>query len=247
MSKGTRSVLPGKSLPAVVLVLVLSGLLLTVSACENLTAGTAPTIGMVAEVVTTTTTTTPITIPATIPETTAAEEPTSTSHSTVYAAPTTTTSSPIAMGTPMTMLHTGPLWTRYEDSDPHLHWDGSWWLAEYEEASGGWYKHTDDETATVQLVFEGTQIRYIGLRSTTEGTAQVSLDGVMYFVDLCGPLASQQVLWTSPYLPPGSGPLAYGRHILMIGYKGLRSSSCGNPGGAITFDAVDVIGTLVDW
>jgi hypothetical protein len=229
MSKGTRSALPGKYLPALTLLLVLSGLLLTVIACENLTAGTAPTIGTVAEVAATTTTATPITIPATITETTAAEEPTPTPHTEDTAAATTITSSPIAMSPAMTMVHAG-LWTRYEETDPHVIWAGEWTVSTGPERSGGSDRWSEDPSAMVTVNFSGTGIRLIGTKRNAGGQARVTLDGgapveVSFMHD--GQLFGQTI-WSS-------GTLTSGTHVLWID----------STGGQINLDAMDVIGTLV--
>jgi hypothetical protein len=232
MSKGTSSFAPGKSLMGFALLLVLSGLLFTVAACENLTTGTSATIGTVAEVATTTTTATPISIPATITETTAAEEPTPTPHTEDTAAATTITSSPIAMSPAMTMVHAG-LWTRYEETDSHLVWQGEWHHALSDEASGGYAMQTDAHDAAVTIHFSGTSIAVIALKAQAGGKAWFILDGgvpveVSYHIDTTPPL--QQMIWSS-------GTLGSGYHVLRI----IHDTGT----GYMYLDAVDVIGTLV--
>jgi cytoskeletal protein RodZ len=129
-----------------------------------------------------------------------------------------------------------PVWTRFEESDPRLVWDGPWAQFYTSAASGNGYL-SSTTYAHVQVNFEGTQIRLVTFADWRNGVARLSLDSDLeYLVDLGdGPFGSR-VVWTSPVL-------ADGIHILYI----EQTQPLNPPDGAhyfIAFDAVDVVGTL---
>jgi hypothetical protein len=225
MSKGTRSLVPGKSLMGFTLVLVLSGLLLTVSACENLTTGTSPTIGTVAEIATTT-------IPAST-TTTAAQRPTPPSGSTTSESETSTGASEVPPGVPKAF------WTRFEEDDSRLHWTGPWTDAPLLPGASESGFRFGAKNAAVSLRFEGTRVELVACPNPHAGQALVTLDGDAWFiVDLYSDPGSQGIIvWMSPVLAPGTHELEF------------RWADDRNPlsdASIINFDAVDVMGTLVD-
>jgi hypothetical protein len=242
MCKGNRSLLKVLTPTFVSPLLVLSGLLLTVSACsacENLSTGTPPTMGTIAEIATTT-------ISASTTEPTAAEEPTPTSGSAT--SETETPAGPSEPAEPLVEMRPAPMvpmgfWTRFEDSDPHVTPAGNWYYRLRSEASGEEYLVSDafdfgSDYFVVNVSFEGTRISYVAMKGGDCGKAKVTLDGATpVFVDLYAPSLSSEVVWTSPALTSGE-------HHLRIEWTGTNNAA--SSGFQITLDALDVIGTLVD-
>jgi hypothetical protein len=243
MSKGNRSLLKVLTPALVSLPLLLSGLVLTVSACdacEDLTSHTSLAIGTVAEVTTATT------ISASTTEPTAAEEPTPTSGSAT--SETEAPAGPSEPAEPLVELRPAPMvpmgfWTRFEDSDPHVAPAGNWHYRLRSEASGEEYLVSDafdfgSDYFVVNVSFEGTRISYVAMKGGDCGKAKVTLDGATpVFVDLYAPSLSSEVVWTSPALTSGE-------HHLRIEWTGTNNAA--SSGFQITLDALDVIGTLVD-
>lgn len=127
--------------------------------------------------------------------------------------------------------------TRYEENDSHLLWFGPWSQYSASGVSGGGYR-VSSSYAWVQVKFEGTRIDFCAITSWKNGTARLLLDGSEYMVNLNAALFNTVVVWTSPVL-------SYGVHTLRI-----EQTDVANPGPSgynyISFDAVDVLGKLVN-
>ena len=93
-----------------------------------------------------------------------------------------------------------------------------------------------DGDAVVRLGFHGTRIALIAVVSGGLGVVLVELDDdPPIFIDLNGPLSTSSRVWTSRVLSPGL-------HELDIYWTGISNSPGG--GTTVTFDAVDIVGTL---
>jgi hypothetical protein len=242
MSRRTRSLAPPISVMTLTLILILSGLVFTVTACaacEDLNGGTSTTIGAVAEVVTTT-------APASTGETAAAGESTPASRSTTSeteapAAPSEPVE-PMVVFEPAPLSPVGTFWTRFEDSDPHVAREGEWSYFLLSTASGLEYSGSlaadfGMDYAYISVYFEGTRISYVAMVGNSFGIAQVTLDGgTPVNVDLYAASFESKTVWTSAVLPSG-------RHHLRIQWTGSRNPS--SAGSRIALDALDVAGTLV--
>jgi hypothetical protein len=129
---------------------------------------------------------------------------------------------------------------RYEETDPHLIWEGDWktWIGSgYSGGSGACGEYQLKSAVTIK--FTGTNISWIGSTGEYRGVAEVIVDGGFpQFVDLYGPDRDQVRVWDSVW---ESGTLAFGSHKVRIECTGNY------PPGVIRIvlvDAFDVIGTL---
>ena len=237
MSKGKCSVLPGKYLPALALFLVLSGLVLTVAACKNLTTDTSksPSISIeaVAEVASTPTTVTSTTVPASKRAADDLEESVSPADA---AFANIGTSSSVLWVTPSVFTMDATPWTRFEEDDPLLVW-GSGWTTEFSDLASGDEYRLQSENGGMYVPFSGTRIRLAAMTDSMYGRVRLQLDDSdgnsvgMWLVDLYSASPASRTVWTSPVLTSGT-------YYLQI--------DAGNNRDRITFDAVDVIGTLVE-
>jgi hypothetical protein len=125
---------------------------------------------------------------------------------------------------------------RYEDTDPLMKWSGLWLPNSYSKASGGTYNLTQVMGASVLVKFKGTSISLVVLKQPEEGIAKLTLDGVVYLVDLYSSVRKSETVWSSP-------ALANGTHQLRVEESGTKNPAASWP--FISIDAVDVQGTLV--
>jgi uncharacterized protein YkwD len=127
-----------------------------------------------------------------------------------------------------------PLATRYQQTDSHLVYSGTWVTFSTSSASGGSYKRTSTGSDSVTVTFTGTYMAWIATAGTTLSKAYVSLDGgTATSIDLArSAVAYQQKVWNT-------GTLASGTHTVKI-WRDPNDVS----GKYISIDAVDVIGTL---
>jgi uncharacterized protein YkwD len=127
-----------------------------------------------------------------------------------------------------------PTATRYQQTDPHLVYSGTWVKFLTSGASGGSYKRANVGSASVTVTFTGTYLDWVATAGTTLSKAYVSLDGgAAQSVDLArSAVAYQQKVWNT-------GTLASGKHTVKI----WRDPSDAT-GKYISVDAVDVTGTL---
>jgi len=131
-----------------------------------------------------------------------------------------------------------PTVNTYEDTDPHLYWNGEWAAWEGSSASAGTSRWTLNAGASVTIKFAGTGISWIGAMGETYGVANVYVDGDLWAtLDLYGDGVNrdQRKIW-------GVGTLPYDTHKVTIECTGLPNSV--NPAGAVVVvDAFDVVGT----
>jgi hypothetical protein len=126
--------------------------------------------------------------------------------------------------------------TRYEETDSHLKWSGNWLTDTSPQASGGSLRVTVGMNPSVLVRFQGTRISFLSLKCTTSGIAKLTLDGLVYFVDLYRKNPIWQTAWSSPTLTSGI-------HELKIEWTGTANSEA--QGTFIPVDAFDVTGTLL--
>jgi hypothetical protein len=123
---------------------------------------------------------------------------------------------------------------RYEQTDSHIAYAGTWSTYSGSGPSGGGYLRasTDDSSATI--AFTGTSLAWIATKGTTLSKAKVSLDGgAAVSVDLAASaVAYQQNVWST-------GTLSSGPHTVKISWDNTNAA-----GKYVSVDAVDVIGTL---
>jgi hypothetical protein len=130
--------------------------------------------------------------------------------------------------------------TRYEETDPHLKWVGDWRTVPVTE-DGTTYtaKWADDAGASVIITFRGTRITLIAPMGGDYGIARVSLDSnTVVMVDFYTEFTNtdyESEVWSS-------GNLASGDHVVVIEWTGTKNPA--SLGTVVTFNAVDVIGTL---
>ena len=126
--------------------------------------------------------------------------------------------------------------TRYEQTDSHIIYSGTWYTYTTRSASGGNYTRANTSTASVTVRFDGTYLKWIATAGTTTGKAYVSVDdGTPQLVDLARTVAAyKQEVWNT-------GVLASGVHTVKIWWYP------GNIAGKyIDVDRFDVAGTLLD-
>ena len=127
-----------------------------------------------------------------------------------------------------------PTTTRYQQTDSHLKYAGTWATFKTASASGGSYARASTSGASVTITFNGTYFAWIATKGTTLGKAFVSLDGgTAHSINLAASVvAYQQRVWAS-------GTLSAGKHTVKI-WRDASSAA----GKYVSIDAVDVIGTL---
>lgn len=124
--------------------------------------------------------------------------------------------------------------TRYEQTDSHLTWAGSWAPFATTSASGGSYARANTAGASVTVKFTGTRLAWIATAGTTLGKAYVSIDGgTAVSVNLARTaVAYQQSVWNT-------GTLTGGQHTVKIWWDPKNAA-----GKFISIDAFEVEGTL---
>ncbi len=128
-----------------------------------------------------------------------------------------------------------PNTSRYQQTDTHITYAGSWSTYSTTSASGSSYTRANTSTAACTVNFSGTYLAWIATKGTTLGKAYVSLDGgTAQLVDLYKPtVAYQQSVWNT-------GTLTDGQHTVKIWWYPSNTA-----GKYISVDAFDVAGTLV--
>jgi stage II sporulation protein D len=124
--------------------------------------------------------------------------------------------------------------TRYQQTDPHFVYAGTWATFSTTSASGGSYTRANTKGASVTVKFTGTYLAWIATAGTTLSKAYVSLDGgAAQSINLArSAVAYQQKVWNT-------GTLATGPHTVKIWWDPLNAA-----GKYISVDALDVVGTL---
>jgi hypothetical protein len=125
--------------------------------------------------------------------------------------------------------------TRFDQTDEHIDYVGTWDTFEKSAAYKTAYSRANTKGTAAIIYFDGTRLDWIAMKGSSTGKADVYLDGVFQkTVDLAAASASYQVnVWTT-------GVIAPGHHSVRI------ARSLSTPAGTfITLDAVDVTGTLI--
>lgn len=125
---------------------------------------------------------------------------------------------------------------RYEETDFHLKWSGNWLADTSPNASGGGFRVTMGLDPSVLVRFNGTRISLVALKCATSGVAKLTLDGLVYFVDIYSANPVWQAAWSSPTLTSGI-------HELKVEWTGTTNAAA--QGTYIYVDAFDVAGTLL--
>lgn len=125
-------------------------------------------------------------------------------------------------------------YTRYQQTDSHLVYAGTWYTFSTGGASGGSYKRADISGASVTATFTGTYLAWIATAGTTLSKAYVSLDGgTAVSINLARTaVAYQQKVWNT-------GTLASGKHTVKIWWDPSNTA-----GKYISVDAFDLLGAL---
>jgi hypothetical protein len=123
--------------------------------------------------------------------------------------------------------------TRYEQTNSKISYLGNWTTFSSSGASGGSYTYATSGSADIW--FTGTRLDWIATTGTTQGNAQVSVDGGdPATVDLhSASTQRQQKVWSTGDLPQGT-------HEVKIVCLGKASGG----GARVNVDAVDVMGAL---
>jgi putative cell wall-binding protein len=136
-----------------------------------------------------------------------------------------------------TATASGPTPTRYEQSDSHIAYTGTWttWNTGY--VSGGSCKYSNLSSAAVNVQFTGTYLSWVGIKGPLYGKAKVTVDGgTPEVIDLYSPTSVfKSSVWNT-------GTLASGTHTVRIEGTGTKNASATNT--YVGIDAFDVVGTL---
>ena len=126
----------------------------------------------------------------------------------------------------------GGSFTRLEQDDRSVVYSGNWYANDRPEHSGGHAALTNTRGARVTVTFDGTGIRWIGVKDGWSGLATASLDGSMTLVnsyDAGG--GYQRVVFSAT-------GLARGPHTLSI--EVMHERAAGTDGSWVWIDAFDI-------
>ena len=130
-----------------------------------------------------------------------------------------------------------PLPTRYQQTDPHLAYHGTWSSVSTDSSSGGRFAYADGTGSSVTVTFKGTSLAWIAKKSPVYGIAKVILDKhAPVYVNLY----SASTLWKQRVW--STGTLAAGVHTVTISWTGTKSAKASATN--IGLDALDVVGVL---
>jgi hypothetical protein len=123
---------------------------------------------------------------------------------------------------------------RYEQTDPHVVYEGSWETFYKSFASGGSYGRSNTSGASATIHFTGARLDWIAMKGQTAGIADVYLDGEkVASIDLNSSVAAYDVkVWST-------GVIADGDHVVQIVRSDANSSA-----KYVTVDAVEILGTI---
>ncbi len=133
---------------------------------------------------------------------------------------------------------TGPTTLRFEQTDDHLAFTGTWSTSRTSSASGGNFTYADKEGASATISFDGTSLVWLAKTSDVYGIAKVTVDDkTCALVDLysAGTLYQQKV-WQTGTLPAG-------RHTVTIEWTGTKNPE--SRGTNVGLDAIDLAGEIV--
>ena len=123
---------------------------------------------------------------------------------------------------------------RYEQTDLHIVYEGSW-VAFYKSfASGGSYGRSNTSGASATIYFTGTRLDWIAMKGSTTGIADVYLDGEkVATIDLNSSVAAYDVrVWST-------GIITEGEHVVQIVRSDANASA-----KYVTVDAVEILGAI---
>jgi hypothetical protein len=133
-------------------------------------------------------------------------------------------------------------WTRYEEKDSRIEFQNEWLSTGPNGSSGDYFAWCPYGYCQVRFRFQGTRFRYVAQTEPRNGYAKITVDDspVSQIVDLYS-LAGQvnKVVYTSPLLDDGV-------HVVVIEWTGQQNAAGQLKLAALSFDAVDVKGTLID-
>ena len=133
-------------------------------------------------------------------------------------------------------------WPRYEETDSRIQFQNEWLSTGPNKASGGYFVWCPYGYCQVRFRFHGTRFRYVAQTESRNGYARITVDDspVSQIVDLYS-LVSQlnKVVYTSPLLDDGV-------HVVVIEWTGQQNAAAELKLAALSFDAVDLKGTLID-
>ena len=125
---------------------------------------------------------------------------------------------------------------RYDQSDSHFAYSGTWSDYSKTVAWKGSYSRSRTAGASVTVTFVGTRLDWIAMKGTTTGKADVYLDDALQTtIDLANATAVyQQDVWSTHDLPSGTHKVKFV----------LNSTSAA--GKFLVIDAIDVLGSITD-
>jgi hypothetical protein len=122
-------------------------------------------------------------------------------------------------------------WAWFEETDPHLQWNGPWDLWCSAKASQNGYRSLQS-AGSVPIRFTGQRINFQTMQDKRNGIAELTLDGSeVHMVDLYGEAFSSQPAWASDQL-------AEGTHTLLIEWTGTKNPANTYASNLIEFDYV---------
>lgn len=143
--------------------------------------------------------------------------------------------------TPITGDTIPTTWTRYEETDPHIQWTGSWASYPSPAASGGSFRAASSK-AEASLMFRGTALRLVAVVSPEGGMAQVDVidkaTGTIYtsITDFYWPIVTTRNVFNT-------APMPLGDYLVSITWTGSVNGA--SVGTAVNVDAIEVMGRLV--
>ncbi|WP_129727589.1 S8 family serine peptidase [Ectobacillus funiculus] len=122
----------------------------------------------------------------------------------------------------------------YENNAKEIGYIGSWSTLSAADASGGSFVRTNVGGSQVQFVFNGTGISLRGAKSSTQGIAKVTIDGVSSEVNLYAPSLAYKIEY---FKKTG---LAAGRHVVTIEWTGKAAPGARKSATYINLDTIVV-------
>jgi uncharacterized protein YkwD len=111
-------------------------------------------------------------------------------------------------------------WTRIEQTSAAVTWSGTWTTASNSGASGGTHRKSATTASFARYTFSGTGIRWIGVKHSSAGRADVRIDGVL--VATVDQYASGTSLQTVMFERTG---LTNAAHTIEVRVKGTRNAA----------------------
>ena len=122
----------------------------------------------------------------------------------------------------------------YEDTSTNLAYTGNWSKVSNSSSSGGSYKAVNEANASMQFVFNGTEVSLNTLKDNTQGQAKVTLDGTAYWVDL---YADKPQYKATVFNKKG---LKAGKHTLKVEWSGKVHPGAKKTVTKVTLDSITV-------